>query len=314
MQTNIAVLLSTYNGETYLKELLDSILTQKLEAGQQMTIFIRDDGSTDGTREILREYAGKYDSIRLIDQDRAINLGFKESFFALLAAAMSDGENDYFAFSDQDDVWLPDKIRKAVEKLEECSGSGAGGRLYFSNKTITDEALNPLRKEDICFRRSPVFAVKRTNAYGCTMVFDRTLAELNGGYIPSSFRYHDSWMFRLALCVGAEIVFDHDSYILYRQHKANAVGELVQRNHSFLDRAAFFFEPRNHSCQKMFSEIYSVFKKEVDAGPYAKEVRALAMYTTSLRDKMVLVFNKDVMKTGPRAYFLWVVRVMGNLI
>lgn len=312
MKTNIAVLLSTYNGEKYLGELLDSILAQKLEVDQRMTIFVRDDGSTDRTKEILREYAGEYDSIRLIGADKTENIGVKRSFFALLSAALSDRESHFFAFADQDDVWLPDKMHEAVNMLEDCDTGNAAGRLYFSNKTITDQNLNILWKENDGFKRSPVFSVSKSNAYGCTMVMDRAFASIAERHIPNICAYHDNWLYRLASSIGTEIVFDSNSYILYRQHQKNVAG--AKKQTTVAEKIQYVTGDKDHYVQKIFKEIYAEYGDEVEAGPYAKEVRALARYTDSLRDRLVLLCNKDIMSTGAREYFRWAVRVMGNLI
>ena len=102
--------MSTYNGEKYLREQIDSILNQDYP---EISLLIRDDGSTDGTVDILKEYAQKY---RDIDYYVGENLGVQNSFFDLMKRA--DKRAYYYAFADQDDVWLPGKIKRAIELLE----------------------------------------------------------------------------------------------------------------------------------------------------------------------------------------------------
>ena len=107
----VQILMSTYYGEKYLREQLDSIIKQTYPL---INILIRDDGSSDGTLSILKEYAGKYDHVTYYEGE---NIGVIQSFLQLLKE--SDANVNYYAFADQDDVWLPEKIVRAVEKLEE---------------------------------------------------------------------------------------------------------------------------------------------------------------------------------------------------
>ena len=105
----ILIILSTYNGEKYLKAQLDSLL---LQSYKNFKLIVRDDGSTDGTKEILNFY-----NIELLDSSE--NLGVKKSFETLLKYACENGEGKYFMFCDQDDVWNNDKIEKTLKKMQE---------------------------------------------------------------------------------------------------------------------------------------------------------------------------------------------------
>jgi len=100
----LQVLLSTYNGEKYLAELLDSVLSQNVS---KLDLLIRDDGSTDETQYLLEKYAG----LKNVQILKGKNLGVVRSFFALLEASSPDAE--YIAFCDQDDVWMPKQTRAA---------------------------------------------------------------------------------------------------------------------------------------------------------------------------------------------------------
>ena len=111
----VQVLLSTYNGETYLKQQLDSILNQKNVA---VKLFVRDDGSSDGTVDILRAYAALHDNICYLCGE---NCGVVASFFRLFE--LSDPDVDFYALSDQDDVWDEDKLSIACQKLEQMRKS-----------------------------------------------------------------------------------------------------------------------------------------------------------------------------------------------
>ena len=134
MEKKVAVLISTYNGEKYLKEQLDSILNQTY---QNIEIVIRDDGSNDSTRDIIREYQQKYANIELKE---GTNIGFIKSFFKLLELANAD----YYAYCDQDDIWLENKIELAVNALNQADNTKPN--MVFGNSDYYDENMNFIGK------------------------------------------------------------------------------------------------------------------------------------------------------------------------
>ena len=109
----VIVLLSSYNGEKYIKQQIDSILNQ---TGVEVIIMVRDDGSKDNTISILEDYQRNVSSFELIKGD---NCGSTASFSRLLAYAYSKFGNDVlYAFSDQDDVWQKEKLLVASKRLD----------------------------------------------------------------------------------------------------------------------------------------------------------------------------------------------------
>lgn len=210
----VQILLSTYNGEKYLNELLDSLLSQSYKS---IEILIRDDGSNDGTIKILKQYE-KLSNITVLLGE---NIGVKNSFFKLLEIA--DKSFGYYAFCDQDDVWLRDKIKSAVELLE--SEDKDIPLLYFSKKTIVDEQLNFIGYTIIPRRKLSINnAIIENIASGCTMVINKQLRNKLIGKIPKYTNMHDNWMYKVAAAFG-KIIFDKNSYMLYRQHENNVIGE-----------------------------------------------------------------------------------------
>lgn len=123
----VVILMSTYNGEKYIEEQLESLLNQTYS---DIKIFIRDDGSKDRTKEIIKQFLQKSKNIFLIEGE---NIGFINSFFELLN--ISDTA-DYYAYCDQDDVWMEDKIERAVKFLEKSDSNKPV--LYFSNSDYYD--------------------------------------------------------------------------------------------------------------------------------------------------------------------------------
>ena len=126
----VQILMSTYNGEDYIREQLDSILAQSYP---DVDILIRDDGSKDDTFVILKEYEERHSNIKAFQGE---NLGINKSFFELLKKS----QGDYIGFCDQDDYWLPEKIEKAVQQLERMTGPA----LYCGAKTLVNENLEKL--------------------------------------------------------------------------------------------------------------------------------------------------------------------------
>ena len=209
-EPHIAVLMSTYNGAEYLREQIESILQQK---DVHIELYIRDDGSTDETQSILEEY-NSYDNIHV---NFAVNKGVIASFMELLYTVPK--EYEYYAFSDQDDYWLEEKLKVAVDKIKERNIP----QLYFSRKTYVDDKLKPLPLKDYDVRGTSIgFALMNSCASGCTMVFNRLLhSKLCVSYPdPKYMSMHDAWVYIVAAAIG-EVIYDSNSYILYRQHGDN---------------------------------------------------------------------------------------------
>ena len=130
MEEKVDVLLATYNGEKYLKEQIDSILNQTY---QNINLIISDDNSNDSTRKILEEYKKIDNRIKTYLQDK--NLGYIKNFEFLLTKV----ESNYYMLSDQDDVWLPEKIEKSMKTLKEKNAD-----LVFGDLEVVDEKLNTI--------------------------------------------------------------------------------------------------------------------------------------------------------------------------
>ena len=130
MDEQIDILLATYNGEKYLEEQLDSILNQTYK---NIRLVISDDNSKDNTTNILQKYAQKDNRIQLYLQPQ--NLGVVKNIEFLLNKV----ENRFYMLSDQDDVWLPEKIEKTVEKQKETNAD-----LVFGDLEVVDKNLNTI--------------------------------------------------------------------------------------------------------------------------------------------------------------------------
>lgn len=206
----ITILLSSYNGERYIEEQINSLLSQK---GCSVDLLVRDDGSTDSTMDILEAYQQR----GLLRWYTGPNLGPAASFMNLIASAP---ESEYYALCDQDDYWMEDKLSSAVSMLENAGRAA----LYFSQTTLADCKLNPIRTMKInpsCTMGEALIAFYAT---GCTFVFNNALRRELLKYSPSYISMHDNWIYRVCLAVNGELHFDPESHILYRQHSNNVIG------------------------------------------------------------------------------------------
>ena len=215
----VAILMSTYNGEKYLSQQIDSILNQK---EIDVHLFIRDDGSYDNTWKLLEEYKQKYEKINIIS---AKNVGVGNSFMNLLYSVPN--MYDYYAFSDQDDIWEPNKIIEAIKML--CIRDE---KLYASNQECIDKCGNSLgirysKNKDM--HLSALSILNQNDLAGCTMVMKndlfKQLTDIKNRPSASLLqnRIHDVWVAMVASIYGG-ILYDQRSFIKYRQHENNVVG------------------------------------------------------------------------------------------
>ena len=246
----VQILMSTYQGERFLREQIESLLNQ---TWNNLEILIRDDGSRDNTREILEEYNEKYDKIQIYLEK---NRGVAASFFELLKRS----DADYVAFCDQDDIWLEQKVEAAVGRL----ASERGPALYCSNKILVDSSGKPMKKQDSRSKR-PGFgnAVVECICTGCTTVMNRKLAEIIKKRLPEHAILHDWWSYLVASYVG-RVIFDEHAYIKYRQHGDNAVGAKSGFWGEVQLKAAYLRKNRGKLEGQLsdFSEIYQGDRKK----------------------------------------------------
>lgn len=210
----IQILLSTYNGERFLREQLDSYLN--LENYGDIKVLIRDDGSTDSTLDILSEYEEKY-GFEII---RGNNIGLNASMYALVAAR--DKNCKYFSFSDQDDVWFKDKISRAVTALEDADATKPA--LYAACSNLTDENLKITGHTLIPKKKLSFFnAMVQNVCPGHSEVCNSLLMDILERSFSEKIMIFDYWVYLIATAFG-NVIFDSTPTTLYRQHGSNAIG------------------------------------------------------------------------------------------
>lgn len=301
----IAVLMSTYNGEKYLREQLDSVLSQ---TGVQITVVVRDDGSNDETLDILHQYASIHKNIIIL---QGANCGAELSFHNLCLYAKDNIEADYYAFCDQDDVWQPEKLKIAFDYLKSCEYSKPN--LYFSNLRMVDENLNPLR--DLFAEGEVVIskqmALLQIFTYGCTCVFNRTALDYYCKPTLTKDIQHDNWIYVLSMFLG-NVYYDINSYILYRQHGSNLSGEKVTGVKLAFRRVRRAIKGKwGHDFELYSTTLLNTFSKQLSSEDLIY-IKRIANYRRSILNKLQLLFSKDY-RTGHRSKdFLIKLRILLN--
>ena len=220
MEDKIDILLATYNGEKYVGEQIESILSQTYK---NINLIISDDKSQDNTRKILEEYAKKDERITVYFQEK--NLGYIKNFEFLINQVKSE----YFMLSDQDDVWLPEKVEKSIKKLKEENAD-----LVFADLEVVDKDLNTMYPSFNDFMKLTRKINKCQKSYkmnylyncvtGCTLLArSKTIEEFMP--IPNKSKYlvHDHWI-ALMISLNGKLAYIPEKLIKYRQHGDNQIG------------------------------------------------------------------------------------------
>lgn len=211
----IAILISTYNGGRHLATQLESLVAQE---GVTLDVFVRDDGSTDDTLEILAGYAHLWP--HLATPITGDNLGSALSFLELLRCT-PDGF-DYYAFCDQDDVWQPDKLYRAAERLG-CEDA-ARPVLYCSSVQCVDDKLNPEGTFSMGSDGRFEHLLFENIAIGNTIVMNPSARLVVNSSPPTSGLVMHDWWCAMVVAARGMLVCDDKPGVLYRQHGGNVVG------------------------------------------------------------------------------------------
>jgi hypothetical protein len=220
----VEVLLATYNGARFLREQLDSIMAQDYG---NIRVLARDDGSSDETVEILDQYAKKFPGCFRVMPASAPTGTAKNNFLLLMKASTAE----YICFADQDDVWLPDKVsrtKQAMDQLESRWGTKVP-LLVFTDLHVVDDKLTVLQqsfwahmsiKPDRMDR--PAALMVQSVVTGCTAMLNRPLLALSLR-MPDEAFMHDRWIGLLASFMGKSSGVEIPT-VLYRQHEHNVLG------------------------------------------------------------------------------------------
>jgi glycosyltransferase involved in cell wall biosynthesis len=240
----VEVLLATYNGARFLREQLDSIMAQDYG---NIRVLARDDGSSDGTVEILDQYAKRFPGCFRVMPTSVPTGSAKNNFLLLMKASTAD----YICFADQDDVWLPDKLsttKQAMDQLESRWGTRVP-LLVFTDLHVVDDKLTILHQSFWAHMNIDPDRMDRLAALmvqsvvtGCTAMLNRPLLELSLR-MPDDAFMHDRWIGLLASFMGKSSGVRVPT-VLYRQHEHNVLGTgrdaagmaAVKRTRSLVER------------------------------------------------------------------------------
>lgn len=280
----VLVLMSTYNGEMYIKQQIDSIFKQ---INVDISLLIRDDGSSDNTVNIITDYNNSNIMLKT-----GKNIGYKRSFMELVY--MCDDNFDYYAFADQDDIWFDDKMDRAIKMLGKVNEPA----LYYSFMTQVDENLNvmneqqnfkpPLNKKMVLFQNF---------VQGSTIVFNKSLLNIVQSYkIPKEVA-HDIWLPIVATYFG-KVVGDEESRILYRKH-SDAVTVKMRNNYWI----GLFNRIFSKECVDNFA-IYLLdgYKKQL-ASQEISFLENLRTYS-QINNRIPLMFDRNIKKYSAKGTVL----------
>jgi glycosyltransferase involved in cell wall biosynthesis len=221
--TKIAILLASYNGEKFIAEQIESIIGQTY---RNWTLFINDDGSTDSTLRIIEDYSKKYPD-KIININYPIKkLGSSANFYKLLESV----DSDYYMYCDQDDYWLPDKIEKCMQRMDEQQLILSNAPLIVhSDLKVVDNDLKLLHPSFHGFTKVKPNKFATFNylgvmncVTGCTMLFNHAARQLPLQNEETN-AWHDWWM-ALLVARDGKIAYIDEATILYRQHDKNVLG------------------------------------------------------------------------------------------
>lgn len=229
----INVLISTYNGAEYISMQLDSIVSQTL---QDFHIYIRDDGSTDETVKVVEDYVEQHDLADKLSIEAGKNIGFCASFLKLLAQ-VEDGQ--YWAFCDQDDVWMPEKLKNAYDWLRQQDDDRPllyHGGFAIGNEDLSVQTPYPCSKFPYQFYN----AITSNIFFGFSMVVNRKLREMLLLVDPDHIKYHDWFAAIITAAFG-------------KYHMSGQI-EAVHRQYSHNASPLFFFKKIPHGWRMLMGD------------------------------------------------------------
>ncbi|CCQ76146.1 rhamnosyltransferase [Streptococcus agalactiae SS1219] len=213
----VNILMATYNGEKFLAQQIESIQKQTFK---EWNLLIRDDGSSDKTCDIIRNFTAKDSRIRFINENEHHNLGVIKSFFTLVNYEVAD----FYFFSDQDDVWLPEKLSVSLEAAKHKASDVP--LLVYTDLKVVNQELNILQDSMIWAQSHHANTtllpeLTENTVTGGTMMINHALAEK--WFTPNDILMHDWFLALLAASLGEIIYLDLPTQ-LYRQHDNNVLG------------------------------------------------------------------------------------------
>ena len=263
----IYILLSSYNGEKYIEEQINSLIKQTYK---NWNLLIRDDGSSDNSINIIKKFEKKYKRISLIKSSG--NLGACKSFLQLVEYTKKQFNPEYIMFCDQDDVWLKNKIQDSIDYMKEKEESQPDTPILIStNLTLVDKNLQSLERTyfellDVNPNKTSLrLLIHRCTIAGCSCILNKSLIKRIYD-IPNKAIMHDYWIALIAASFG-NIYRINESSILYRQHDSNYTGVNIKTSKKIyiilnfnLTRA----QAHQNKLYKQASSFLRIYNKELN--------------------------------------------------
>ncbi len=265
---SVDIVLATYEGETYIDDLINSIFLQDYTP---FRVYARDDGSTDNTFNKLKKYAEQFTQFTVIENQE--HIGIIKNFEQLLQLTKSD----YILLADQDDYWFSDKISRSIRgirKIESQFGSDTPA-LFFTDLQIVDQNLLKIADSFWQYKNlDPEISqvlhklIVRNVCPGCSMIINRALLEKTLPF-PNGIIMHDWWLILSALVLG-KVAYSDTPTISYRQHGKNSIGakkkSINQKIYNLLFRYRDMIDEKNQTQYqaKLLLDQYSTNMKKED--------------------------------------------------
>lgn len=290
----IDILLPAYNSENYITEQLASIFSQSF---RDFRVLIRDDGSTDGTLDIIDRWCSDYPNKIVLLRDDYGNLGVISNISNLLACS----DSEYIMFADHDDVWDRDKIMKTYGKMLEAERETGGETpvLVHTDLEVVNDDLSHSSGSFFRFQNIDPIRGKSFNRLlmqncvtGCTVMINRSLADIAGS-IPVGAAMHDWWLSLAASAFGRIELLDEET-IKYRQHASNEVGAKKHGLSTAMHKV--FRKKAHHSLSNVFRQAETF--ANVYRNSLSEENIGILNEFCSLPEKSFLEKRLSIVKNG----------------
>ena len=293
--SKVLVIMSTYNGEKYIREQLDSLYGQK---DVEIYLLVRDDGSKDNTIEMLEEYRKKKGRMTII-QGR--NVGAARSFHeAALYAATQMKPFDYYSYSDQDDVWFEHKLSTSIKHIDSTSPQP---QLFYAPALLVDSTLQPIKPNNSRTVNCLGANIASSHSLGCTQVFNKALLDKivvinkyistvdTNAYVP----LHDAWTALVAYSLG-KVTVGEAPMMFYRQHESNVIGGNDRGIKKFFHRIKRYTSGDKKKSEKC-RIILHLMRDEIPE-ENRKLLESCAYYTESISKRIRLALTPDIYHYG----------------
>ncbi len=279
--SSVAVLLSSYNGEKYIEEQIESILDQK---DVDLALIIRDDSSTDNTRNVLKSYMT---NSRITIKYGVNRLGASQSFLSLLKCS---AKYDYISLSDQDDIWPESKLKEAIKQIEQ-NNTKKEPVVYASSVYLCDTKGDVFSVWKSKPKKKFSEAIFQNSLMGNTIVFNKEFCSLLNSFdLPKRLIMHDWWIYLTATMLNAKILYDETPRNKHRQHPKNTVGvkNLVNAINSNLNELIKGDDINSQLCQ--FNEAIKILGPKTN-NKYSSYFTELNFYRKTIFRRVTFILK-----------------------